>query len=124
MKLKNITITIAVLGLILILGQTLASETFAYRGDPNKLGPNCTKEQHEAIQKALENKNYNEWRKLMTGKPILNKISEKNFAKFAEMHKLMLQGKTDEANKLRAELGLGQGQRLGNGKGMGRNFQK
>jgi len=124
LKLKNITITIATLGLVLILGQTMTSETFAYRSDPNKLGPNCTKEQHAAVQKALESKNYNEWKKLMIGKPVLNKIDEKNFAKFAEMHKLMLQGKKDEANKIRTELGLGQGQKLGNGKGMGRNFQK
>jgi hypothetical protein len=122
MKTKRILTTIAVLALTVVLGQGLVKEASAYRGDPTKLGPNCTNEQHAAVQKALETNNYNEWKKLMAGRPIVNKISEGNFAKFAEMHKLMTQGKFQEANKIRTELGLGQGQ--GNGNGHGRNFQK
>jgi len=46
-------------------------------------------------------------------------ITEENFARFAEAHRLALEGKTDEANQIRAELGLGQGQRNGDGQGRG-----
>ena len=43
-------------------------------------------------------------------------INEGNFNRFAEMHKFIEEGKTDEANKIRQELGLGTGN--GQGKGM------
>jgi hypothetical protein len=122
MKAKKILTTVAVLALAVILGQGLTKEASAYRGDPTQLGPNCTKEQHDAVQKALETNSYSEWKKLMAGKPIADKINEGNFAKFTSVHKLMLQGKYDEANKIRTELGLGFGQ--GFGKGYGRNIQK
>jgi len=122
LKAQRILTAVAVLTLVVVLGQGLVGQASAYRGDQTKLGPNCTQEKHNAVQKAVETKNYNEWKKLMEGRPILNKINEGNFAKFAEMHKLMTQGKFQEANKIRAELGLGQGQ--GNGMGFGRNFQK
>lgn len=93
----------------------------AYRGDPNTKGPNYTQERHEAMIKAFENKDYNAWKKLMNGKGrVTQVINEKNFAKFAEVHKLMLQGKTAEANKIKAELGLGQNC-SGQGQGYGRN---
>jgi hypothetical protein len=35
-------------------------------------------------------------------------INDQNFSKFSEMHRLMLEGKYDEANKIREELGLKQ----------------
>lgn len=117
---KKILTTITVLTLAVVLGQGLVSDVFAYRGDAAKTGPNCTDERHQAMEKALEAKNYAEWKKLMEGRPIVNKITEANFAKFAQAHQLMEEGKTDEANKIRAELNLGQG----NGNGYGRNLQK
>jgi hypothetical protein len=87
------------------------------------MGPGYSTERHEAMQKAFENNDYEAWKSLMEGrgraKDVINKD---NFARFAEMHRLMNDGKTDEANKIRAELGLGQG-RMGDGqrgKGLGR----
>lgn len=124
LKAKKLLTTLAVLTLAIVFGQGLVGEASAYRGDPTKLGPNCTKEQHDAVQKALQTNNYNEWKKLMAGKPIADKINEGNFAKFVSMHNLMLQEKYDEANKIRTELGLGQGLGLGLGKGYGRHAQK
>jgi hypothetical protein len=121
-NMKKILTIITVFALTIVLGQELMGNALAYRGDPAKLGPNCTQEQHNAVQKALETNNYNEWKKLMAGRPIADKITEGNFAKYAKMHKLMLQGKYDEANKIKAELGLGQGQKLG--KGYGKHIQK
>ena len=53
-------------------------------------------------------------------------VNEGNFARFAEMHKLMLEGKTNEANAIRTELGLGlrNGSGQGQGMGYGRNANK
>jgi hypothetical protein len=55
-------------------------------------------------------------------------VNEGNFSRFTEMHKLMLEGKTDEANKIRTELGLGlrdgSGQSQGQKSGYGRNANR
>ena len=45
-------------------------------------------------------------------------VNADNFARFAEAHELAEQGNTEEANKIRAELGLG----LHNGSGMGQGM--
>jgi hypothetical protein len=102
-----------------------SSKTLAYRGDPNVKGPNYSEERHEAMIKAFENKDYKAWKELMQGRGRVSQvINEGNFAKFAEMHKLMLEGKTDKANAIRAELGLGlqngSGQRMGYGRNANR----
>ncbi|KKP46781.1 MAG: hypothetical protein UR39_C0008G0013 [Candidatus Woesebacteria bacterium GW2011_GWA1_33_30] len=98
-----------------------ASSTLAYRGDPNVKGPNYTAERHTAMLKAFENKDFNAWSNLMQGKGRVTQVVNKdNFAKFAEAHELSLNGKTDEAQKIRAELGLGLQNGAGKGQGMGR----
>lgn len=92
----------------------------AYRGDPSVQGPNYSPERHEAMVKAFENKDYNAWKNLMQDRGrVTQVISEGNFARFAEMHQLRLEGKNDEANQIRTELGLGLGNGSGNGQGKG-----
>jgi hypothetical protein len=115
----------------LILGGVILAPKMveAYRGDPNIQGPNFTQERHEAMTQAFENNDFGAWEELMQGKGrVKDVINEGNFARFAEAHKLMLEGKTDEASQIRAELGLGQkngsGQGQcgeGQGRGQGRN---
>ena len=93
----------------------------AYRGDPNIQGPNCTAERHEAMTQAFENNDYNAWKERMHGKGrVTQVVNEDNFARFAEAHRLASEGKTDEANEIRQELGLG----LRNGSGRGRHRGK
>jgi hypothetical protein len=103
--------TALVLGaLVLGLGSIglLAGTTSAYQGDPNIKGPNYSIERHEAMTNAFNNKDYTAWKNLMQGKGrVTQVINQDNFGKFAEAHQLALQGKTDEAQKLRQELGLG-----------------
>jgi len=83
--------------------------------------PNYNPERHDRIEKALENNDYNAWKEAMSGKgKVIEIINENNFSKFAEMHKLMREGKTEEAKTIREDLGLGQGK----GAGMGRGFMK
>jgi len=106
---------------VVIGGVTLVpSAVEAYRGDPSVLGPNHTEERHEAMIMAFESQDYQSWKEQMQGRGrVTEVITEENFARFAEAHRLALEGKTDEANQIRAELGLGQGQRNGDGQGRG-----
>lgn len=112
------------LSALVIVGAALAPRAvFAYKGDPAVKGPNCTTERHEAMEKAFENKDYNAWKALMAGRGrVTQVINAQNFAKFAEAHELAEQGRMDEANKIRIELGLGlhNGAGMGQGKGYGR----
>ncbi len=118
MKKTNLVISVLTLGLLF----TLIPDVFAYRGDPSTIGPNCSTEQHEAVQTAIKNKDYSSWKKLMDGKGIARKITEQNFYRFAEMIKLRLEGKTQEADQIRAELGLGL--RNGSGAGQGKGYSR
>jgi hypothetical protein len=117
-----LTLTAIALGAGALLATT--SSAFAYRGDPNVQGPNYTAERHEAMTKAFENKDYNAWKELTQGNgKVTQVVNQDNFSKFAEMHKLRLEGKTDDANKIRTELGLGlmDGSGQGQGSDYGRN---
>jgi len=109
----------------LVLGGILMTPSVeAYRGDINVKGPNYTQERHEAMTKAFANNDYQAWKELMNGRGrVTQVVTEKNFAKFNQMHQLMLEGKKDEAAKIRAELGLGlqNGSGKGTGMGYGRN---
>jgi len=115
--------TSILLGLVAtaIGGVAIAPHTvLAYRGDPTAQGPNYTEERHAAMEKAFEAKDYDAWKTLMVGRGRARQVvNAENFAKFAEAHELAEQGKITEANKIRAELGLGQQNGSGMGQGMG-----
>ncbi len=110
----------------LVLGALIMSPTIigAYQGDPNVQGPNCTPERHEAMEQAFDNNDYNSWKELMSGKGRVSQvITEENFARFSEAHKLAQEGKIEEAKQIRQELGLGLGSRNGSGDGQGNKGQ-
>jgi major membrane immunogen (membrane-anchored lipoprotein) len=68
----------------------------------------------EKIKKAIEDGDYDTWKQAISERPkIEDKITEENFSRFSEMYKLIEEGKIDEANKIKEELGLD-----GFGKGM------
>lgn len=102
-----------------IAGAFAISQTaLAYRGNPDQTGPNYSPERRTEMQKAFESNDYSAWKEQMNGRGrVTEVVNEQNFSRFAEMRKLMLEKKYDEANKIRAELGLGQG----NGQGMNRS---
>jgi len=118
-KMKNLTKIISgALGLLVLIGLG-ASTTLAYRGDSLVKGPNYSPERHDAITKAFETNDYEAWAELMADKGrITQLINADNFSRFAEIHSLVLSGDIEEANKIKAELGLGQ--RNGNGLMRGR----
>lgn len=96
------------------------SRVSAYRGDYTVFGPNHTEERELEMAKVMEEKDYDGWKTLMTedGREpgVLRKVtSQEDFDKFAEAYRLAHEGKTEEANAIRSELGLGNGQRNGSG---------
>lgn len=119
---KKTTLGLVALALITGVGALSVGTVMAYQGDSNIKGPNYSVERHEAMTKAFENLDYEAWKSIMQGKGRVTQIINKdNFAKFAEAHQLSLQGKTEEAQKIRQELGLGL--RNGSGKaGCGMGF--
>jgi len=110
--------------MVLVLGGLVVFPGLAkaYRGDPNTQGPNCTAERHEMMNEAFESNDYNAWKEQMQGKGrVTQVVNEDNFARFAEAHRLALEGKTDEANQVRQELGLGFRNGSGRGQHKGRS---
>lgn len=118
---KHTSIILGISALV-IGGMILAPDSVqAYKGDPNVKGPNYTAERHEAMTQAFEKNDYNAWKNFMQGRGrVTQVVNEKNFARFAEAHKLALAGKKAEADKIRAELGLG----MKNGSGQGCGYGK
>jgi hypothetical protein len=100
------------------------NKAYAYQGDYTKTGPNHTEERELLMEQVIENKDYEGWKELMTedgsSPGVLRKIdTQDEFNLFAEAYTLGKAGNTEEANAIRAELGLGNGQgnRMGNGMG-------
>lgn len=119
---KLIAGTAAVGALALTLAVSAGANATTSAAAPQKYGPNYTPERHAAMTQAFDSKDYAAWKKLMEqnqrgGKRVLQVVNEQNFSKFSEMHRLKLDGKTAEADAIRKELGLGQGN--GAGQGMG-----
>ncbi len=123
MSKKNLLLGVLALSVLTVFG---VSQVSAYRGDYSAVGPNHTEERGADMEKVMEQKDYEGWKKLMTEdgrtRGVLNKIdSPEDFNKFAEAYELAHEGKTEEANAIRSELGLGNGQRGGR-QGKGGNF--
>jgi hypothetical protein len=108
------SIILGILSLTIAGTAMYALRASAYWGDAMKNGSNYSPERHEQMEKAFEKNDYNAWKNLMNGRGrVSDVINEGNFNRFAEAHKLMEEGKTDEANKIRQEFGLGQGGKNG-----------
>ena len=115
---------LGILGLAVAGVVAYSTGALAYQVNPTQTGPNYTPERHEQMEKAFENNDYSAWKNLMNGKGRVSEvINDGNFNRFAEIHKLMEAGKIDEANKIRQELGLGQGDGQGNAMHSGQRGQ-
>lgn len=118
------SIVLGVLGLVMLGSAVFASSVFASRERvAGQFGPNYSPERHAQMNEAFANGDYNAWKDLMGDRGAARVVTQENFAQFTQMHNLMLQGKTDEANKIRQEIGLGNGQGRGmmGGKNRGQN---
>jgi len=72
-------------------------------------GKNFSLQNHEDIIKAIENNDYDTWKNLMGDNPITEKINADNFSRLVDSYNLMKDGKFDEAQTIRQELGVGVG---------------
>jgi len=94
----------------------------AYQGDPSVQGPEYSAERHEAMTQAFDSNDYQAWKEQMEGRGrVTEVITEENFARFIEAHRLALVGDIEGAAQIRAELGLGL--RNGTGQGRGQGFK-
>lgn len=117
---NKLTLSLALVALVLTGFIHSARSISAYQGDPNVTGPNYTPERHASMTAAFENGDYNAWKELMQGKGrVTQLINQNNFAQFTKAHQLAAEGKIYEAQKIRQELGLGQHQGLGKNRGSG-----
>ena len=114
---KKLMIAFA-LGAIVLLGTGFV---FAYQGNPEVNGPNYSSDRHEAMQEIMDNVDYDAWVLLMTEDDqvpgVLKKITEENFAVFAEANKALNDGDYELATELRESLGIWAGQNKGSGTG-------
>jgi len=104
---------LSLIGVVAIGALVYATGTFAAQ---QNYGPNYSLDRHEKMLRAFENNDYTAWKAQMGDRGPARVVTKENFPRFTEMHKLMLEGKTAEANVIRAELGLDQ--RGGQGRGM------
>lgn len=118
---KNKTVLLSISGLALAGLVLLATnKVYAYRGDYTQKGPDCTPEKHEVMEKVFENNDYSAWKEARGDRGRVSQvINEENFARFAEAHQLAAEGKYEEADQIRQELGL----RVRNGNPVGAGFQ-
>ncbi len=118
---NNAKTLISASALVAVIG-LIGAYTFsnAYQGDYTKKGPNYSEERHKIMEEAFEKNDYNKWKEQMNGRGRVSEIINKNnFSKFAEAHRLAEEGKYEEANKIREELGLRTQDKMRNG---GRNL--
>lgn len=65
-----------------------------------------SKKLQDAASEALANNDYNAWKEAMSERHTAEELSEEEFAKLAEAHRLMNEGKYEEARAIQEELGL------------------
>jgi len=113
---KKTGLVLGALALSLAGLSTLSGQVEAYRGDPGAQGPDYSAERHQAMTQAFDSNDYNAWKEQMRDRGrVTQVVNQDNFARFAEAHQLVQEGKLDEAKQIREELGLG----LRNGSGPG-----
>ena len=109
---------------ILALGAfALVSAAEAYRGEPGTPGPDCTPERQAMVEDAFAN--HANWLEWMDGKGrVTEKVTNEDFATFAQAREAARAGNLEEAKQLRESLGLGVGQQKGEGVGAGNQHQQ
>ncbi len=114
----------------LLLTVITANSSFAYFGDRDSQNKNLDPERFEQIQlertnhketmrNAMESGDYNTWKAILENSPrgvkMLEIITEENFNRLVEAHKLAQEGDYEGAKAIRDELGLQKGLMKGTG---------
>ena len=124
MKHKTIFTLLALMAIGIIASSGIVS---AYRGDYSIEGPDYNEERHELIKEAFDSLDYSAWKQLMTEKGrnprIIDVVNEGNFETFVQAHEAGKNKDYETASRLRAELGLnnGNGPKDGTGRRLHQN---
>ena len=96
---KKIAIPVATIALA---AGTLGITAFAsaHANGEGRRGPS------QEVKEAIESGDYNTFKEAASGTPLAEKITEENFSKLSEAHKLREEGKHEEAKAIMEELGL------------------
>lgn len=138
-------LVIGILATAAIVAAVTISNTFAASSDNNNgygygrmgmgrgAGQNYNSDAHQKMLDAINGNNYSQWKEArdqmgMGNRGMMSNINEQNFSQFSQAHRLMSEGKYDEARKIMQDLGMncpmmgGQGQGSGGlGRGMMNN---
>ncbi|MFM2383560.1 MAG: hypothetical protein RIQ72_132 [Candidatus Parcubacteria bacterium] len=89
-----------------VSAQSRKHHVFADRPKPTEAQKAEMKQKHEAIDAAITSANYSAFVTAAAGGPLEGKITEAQFPKFVEAHKLMKAGDKDGAKTIMKELGI------------------
>jgi len=112
-------------------GYLATSQVSAHPGTGQGYRAHYSPERHAQMEQVIENQNYEEWLELVGDRPITEYVTEENFSRFLEMMALRHEGNFEEADAIRAELGMPErgehrgernGMRRGHGRGQGRGL--
>ncbi|PIZ56887.1 hypothetical protein COY23_02240, partial [bacterium (Candidatus Torokbacteria) CG_4_10_14_0_2_um_filter_35_8] len=112
-----IAVTALALGSLFFNSLPTITSAAEEKQDNSEIVEKCTQmaKRKQEMQDIFENNDYNAWKSLMNEKvknlreradKIEQSITEENFAKLVEAHKLMKEGKDEEAKKIFDELGV------------------
>ncbi|MBT3691090.1 hypothetical protein HOG16_02505 [Candidatus Woesearchaeota archaeon] len=122
MKKTNIAV-VFLIGLIAMTGFVSA-----YQGDYTKEGPNYSEDRHAEMEEVFDSLDYDAWIELMSesgrNPRVLDVVSEENFETFVLAHEAAENGDYETATRLRAELGLHNGEGPKDGTGFGNKMRQ
>ena len=112
-----IAVTALALGSLFFNSLPTITSAAEEKQDNSEIVEKCTQmaKRKQEMQDIFENNDYNAWKSLMNEKvknlreradKIEQSITEENFAKLVKAHKLMKEGKDEEAKKIFDELGV------------------
>ena len=117
---KMLPLTVMSLAIVALTAGALNTYAhFANRGDKEGMNFDPAKMEemrasHEAMQTALENNDFAAWQAAVSQEPMFNgklgdQITEENFNVMVQVHRLMKEGKAEEARQLMEDSGLKMG---------------
>ena len=127
---KTITKILGGAFVVVAISVIASNSVFAYKGDYSEQGPDYSPERHTEMTEVMNHDDYESWSRLMEGRGrVTQVVNEENFSRFTDARRLAREGKYEEADAIREELGLGAGgERVGlcrgvGGEGRGQNKQ-
>jgi hypothetical protein len=105
---KRTTASLFIVGILVTAG--IATSALACQGDSCQWSGKhaFVFKKHVRMERALRNKDYGAWQKVMAGRgQKMEIINKDNFSKLAQIHNFVEAGKFLEADQARRELGLG-----------------